>query len=126
MATVNGTASFDVGSGDRSVVQFTWTLTSTNADGAAFDFAEHADVTWVATGTWGGATLKIQGSADNSTFVTTGLSNAAGGAEATASADKVFTIIERPRFIRPILTTVGAGATITVTALARRATPMRT
>ena len=126
MATVTPTPSRDIGSGDGSVISFTWVLTSANADGTPFDFAEHADVTWTATGTWGGATLKVQGSADGSTFVTTGLSNAAGGAEASAASDKHFTTIERPRYLRPILTTVGAGATITVTALARRATPLRT
>ena len=126
MATVNGTPSRDVGTGDGSIMQFTWALTSANADGAGFEFSEHADVTWTVTGTWGGATLKVQGSADNTTYVTTGLSNAAGGAEATASADKVFTVIERPRYMRPILTTVGAGATLTVTAIARRANPLRT
>ena len=125
MATVTPTYA-RISDGDGSVVQLKWTLTSTNADGAPFEFTEHADCTFTATGTWGGATLKVQGSADASTFVATGLSNAAGGSEATASGDKVFTTIERPRYMRPILTTAGTGATIVVTATLRRNSSMRT
>jgi hypothetical protein len=126
MATVSPSFSRSVGENqDGSVLQFQWTLTTANADGAPFQIPENADVTWVATGTWGGATLKVQGSADGTTFVATGLSNAAGGAEATAAADKVFTTIECPRYIRPILTTPGTGATVTVTAVARRASSIR-
>lgn len=124
MATVTPTQP-ESASGDGSVKVFQWALTSSNADGAGMRFPEWADVTWVASGTWGGATLKVQGSADGSTYVTTGLNAAAGGSEASASADKVFTCIERPLFVRPILTTVGAGAAITVTAIARRTSGMR-
>ena len=119
MATVNPTQP-ERASGDGSVKVFQWTLTSTNADGAPMKLPEYVDITWSATGTWGGATLKAQGSADGSTFVATGLSNAAGGSEASANTDKVFTTIERPLFVRPILTTAGAGATVVVTAVCRR------
>lgn len=125
MATVNPTVK-RVGSGDGSVIEYSYAITTANADGAPLEVPEWADVTWVARGTWGGATLKIQGSDDGTNFVTAaGLSNAAGGAEASASADKIFTTIERPRYIRPILTTVGAGATITVVALCRRGQNIR-
>ena len=126
MATV--TINNKAGAGDGSSVSFQWTLTTADATGDGIEFMEWADVTWLFDGqaTWGGATAKIQGSADNVTWVTTGLNAAAGGAEATASADKVLTIIERPRFIRPKLTTGGTLATVIVTALARRATPLRT
>jgi hypothetical protein len=127
MATVTpSSVSNAVGSGDGTVKQIVWTLTTANADGAPFDFCEHADVTWVARGTWGGATLKFQGSDDGTNFVTAaGLNSAAGGAEASAAADKIITTLERPRYIRPILTAVGAGASIVVTALARRASSIR-
>lgn len=127
MATVvptDPTSGTGTASGDGTVKVFQWAITSDNADGYPIRIPEWADVTWTATGTWGGATLKVQGSADGSTFVTTGLNSAAGGAEATAAADKVFTVIERPLFMRPILTTVGVGATVTVTAVCRR-TAMR-
>lgn len=112
--------------GDASVLAFTWVLTTADHTGAGFEFVQWADCTWTFTGTWGGATAKVQGSADNATFYATGLNSAAGGAEGSASADKIYTTIERPRFMRPILTTVGVGATVTVTAICRRAQPMRT
>lgn len=124
MATVNPTMPASA-SGDGSVKIYQWALTSTNTDGAPVAFPEWADVTWHFFGTWGGATAKVQGSADGSTFYATGLSNAAGGAEGTASADKIYTTIERPLYMRPNLTTAGAGATITVTAVARRTSSMR-
>lgn len=124
MATVTPTMP-DSASGDGSIKVYQWALTSANADGSPLPFPEWADITWHFFGTWGGATAKVQGSADGSTFYATGLSNAAGGAEGTASADKIFTTIERPMYVRPILTTVGAGATITVTAVCRRTSSMR-
>lgn len=115
-----------VGSQDDSVLHATWTLTSADATGDPVSYPEWADITWVVQGTWGGATLKINGGAIASSIVTTtGLSNAAGGAEASASADKVFMTIERPLYVRPALTTVGSGASVIVTALMRRANPMR-
>lgn len=125
MATVQYTMNRDVGSGDGSVVEFTWAITTANPDGVGVEMPEHADITWIARGTWGSATLKVQGSADATNYITTGLANAAGGAEASATADKVFTTIERPRYVRPILTTVGTNAVITVTALVRRTNPLR-
>lgn len=127
MATVTPTFNALVSAGDGSVVTFTWVLTSTDADGAAFSYAEWADVTFIARGTWGGATLKVQGSADGTNFVTAaGLNSAAGGTEFTATTDKIAVILERPLYVRPILTTVGAGASVTVTAVCRRANPLRT
>lgn len=123
MATVNPTVA-EEGTGDGSVKTFTWAMVSASVEGIAFKFTEWADVCFTATGTWGGATLAIQGSGDGTTFVP--LHDAAGAAAATATADKAMTIIERPLYMRPYLTTAGAGATITVIATARRATPMRT
>lgn len=98
----------------------TWTLTSTNTDGAPVPFlADYPLCTWTVTGTWGGATLKTQGSADASTFAATGMSLAGAGTEASATADKVFSTLEQPKFIRPNLTTAGSGATIAVTLIQR-------
>jgi hypothetical protein len=113
--------------GDGSVVQFVWTLVTATPDGAPIEFTEWGDVTWVATGTWDGATLKIEASADGTTWPGPGgyLYNAAGGAEASAAANKVFTTIERPRYMRPVLTVTGTGASVVVTATLRRANPMR-
>lgn len=126
MATVTPTVK-NVGAGDGSIIEYVYAIVTANPDGAPIQVPEWADVTWVARGTWGGATLKIQGSDDGTNFVATpGLSNAAGGAEAVVTADKIFTIIERPRFVRPILTTAGVGAILTIVALCRRGQPIRT
>lgn len=124
MSSVTPTSNRDIGSGDGSVVLFNWALTTANTDGLPFEFTEYADVCFSATGTWGGATMAVEGSNDGATWV--GLNNAAGGAAATATANKIMTIIERPRYIRPNLTTAGTGAAVTVIATLRRANPLRT
>lgn len=123
MATVTPTVNNDVGSGDGSAKTFSWSLTSTNTDGAPIEWVEWADRTFTATGTWGGATLTIEGSGDGTTWVA--LNNAAGGAAATATANKAMAIIEIPRYVRPNLTTAGVGAAVTVILTARRANPLR-
>lgn len=124
MPTITPTVSRDVGDRDGSVVTWTWTLTTANADGAVLEWPEWADRTFTATGTWGGATLSIQGSGDGTNWVT--LNKVAGGTAATATADAAMAIIEVPRYVRPNLTVAGAGATVTVILTARRANPMRT
>ena len=114
--------------GEGSVREYTYAITTANYDGSPFEMPEWADVTWCVVGSnWGGATLKIQGSYDGTTWGSpiVGLKDAGGGTEASAAADKCFTIVERPRFVRPILTTVGTAAVVTVVALARRSQPIR-
>lgn len=80
--------------------------------------------TWQASGTWGGATLAFEGSNDGATWFA--LTNAAGGAAATLTANGGLSTNELPLYVRPNLTTVGSGASLTVTCLMRRANPMRT
>ena len=123
MATVTPTYNNDLGKSDGSIVSFTWAITTANSDGAPFKWPEWADICFTATGTWGAATLSLEGSNDNATWLP--LSNAAGGTAATASANKAMTIIERPLYIRPNLTVVGVGAILTVIAACRRAQPLR-
>lgn len=123
MATVTPTLNHQVSEADRSVFLASWSLTTANADGAPIERVEWADRTWQAVGTWGGATLAFQGSNDGTNWFP--LTNAAGGSAATLSANGGLATVELPRFVRPNLTTPGAGATITVTLCARRATPMR-
>ncbi len=123
MATAVITRSMEVGSADGSIIKLSWPLTTANADGASFQLPEFSEICFTATGTWGGATFAVEGSNDGTNWVA--LSNSAGGAAATATADKAITIVERPLHIRPKLTTAGSGAVITVIALARRPTPLR-
>lgn len=122
MATVTPTLT-RVGDQDDAVMLFTWALTSTNTDGSLVEWTQWADRCFQAVGTWGGATLTIQGSNDGTNWFT--LSNAAGAAAATFTADGGKAIIELPRYVRPNLTTAGTGATVSVTLLARRAQPLR-
>lgn len=111
-------------SGDNSVICYEWALTTADPTGTGIGQVNYADRTFVAWGTWGGATLTIEGSNDGTTWVA--LSNAGSASRATATADAAITIVELTRYVRPKLTTVGVGATITVSLAARRATPMRT
>jgi len=111
-------------SGDGSIISFTWALTTADPTGAYIDQTAWADRTFTASGTWGGATCTIEGSNDGTNWMP--LSDAAGAADATAAANKAITVVELTRYIRPNLTTVGVGATVTVTLVARKATPMRT
>lgn len=122
MATVTPTLA-KVGDQDDSAVLFTWALTTANTDGSPLEWTQWADRCFQAVGTWGGATLTIQGSNDGTNWFS--LSNAAGAAAATFTADGGKSIIELPRYVRPNLTTPGAGATVAVTLLARRAQPLR-
>lgn len=111
---------------DRSIMVVTWVLTTADPTGDAYQIPEWIDKTWSATGTFGGATVEVQGSntLPDADFIV--MSNAAGGAILTFTALGCKTMIEGPRYVRPKLTTVGAGASITVTLCARRANPMRT
>jgi hypothetical protein len=114
-----------LGEQDGSVKVFTWTLTSADPTGTAVELPEWADRTIQMSGTWGTATGAVQGSNDNTTFFA--LNNAAGATTLGGkTADFLATIIELPRYLRPNLTTPGAGATITATLIIRRANPMRT
>ena len=106
-----------------AVRQYLWELTSADPTGEAVSAVDFADRTVTAVGTWGGATVTIEGSNDGENWMP--LSDAAGAADATASANKAITIVELTRYLRPRLTTVGTGADVTVVMLARNAQPIR-
>ena len=108
--------------GDGSLILFSWALTTANPDGAPVGSAEWADRTWQAVGTWGTAILALQGSNDGINWFS--MSNAAGGVAIAITANLGVASIELPLMVRPVLTTVGIGAAVTVTCLMRRATPM--
>ena len=121
--TATATSTFEVSTGDGSVVLYTWSLTTANPDGAPISAVEWADRTWQVTGTFGGATLQPQGSNDGVNWFP--LSNAAGGAAVSLTVASGVATIELPRYVRPNLTTVGVGAVLTATLCARRAQPLR-
>lgn len=116
MATVSPTITFV---GDNAV-EFKWALTSTNRDGAPIgpNHVDYADRSMIATGTWGGATLTVEGSLDGSNYVA--LSDAASTTALTATADASAPIAEVPILTRPNLTVPGSGATVNVSIVCRR------
>ena len=123
------TVTSQIGRADNSVVSYTWLLTTGDPTGDAAQIPEWADQTWqfgTATDTLGGATGAAQGSNTDVDADYQTLSNAAGATPATFAAFGLKTVIENPRFVRPKLTAIGAGASITVTLIARRANPLRT
>ena len=102
--------------GNGSIVMAVWNLTSADATGDALRWADWADRSVTFAGTWGGATAALESSNGGSTWVplddpqATATSKTANGIEA---------VLELTRFVRPKLTTVGAGAVLAATILMR-------
>lgn len=127
MSVPNPTFNNSIGEEDGSTILLTWALTTADHTGAGIKIPQWADRTGQFTGTWGGATAAWEGSNDDSVYGP--IHNAAGAAAITATADAnggPFSTIELPLYMRPKLTSVGAGAVISATLLLRRANPMRT
>lgn len=108
----------DLSAGNEQVWKFTWALTTADPIGEPIDgrFAEFADRSMYAIGTWGGATVVWEGG-DGTTYMT--LTDPQGTAISKTS-DSIEVVTEVPEFSRPHLSTVGSGAAITVTVIARR------
>lgn len=106
MANISGSTIID---NDHQVTA-TWTLG--NADtGIASNISRWADRTVHVTGTFGGATVTIQGSNDNTNWVTLNDTN---GAALTFTAAGMKIMAENPSYTRAI-TSGGAGTTVVVT-----------
>lgn len=105
MATIPGTKILD----GNKMYTATWALG--NADtGLAADLHRWADRTVHVVGTFGGATVTIQGSNDNTNWLT--LNDSSGAALAfTATGMKV--ILENPIYVRAI-SAGGGGTAVTV------------
>ncbi len=125
-------------SNDRSVMKVVWVLTTANPVGLAVALPEWADKTFDIDGTsaglsWGstGVCALKGGNTGTSAAVLNPviMSLATGGGvgnATTSAANKLMTVIENPLFVYPELTTPGTAATVRVTLICRRATPMRT
>ena len=108
----------------HDALQCAWAhVLTADPGGQPFSNPTWNDRTVMATGTWGGATLTLEGSADGVTWVALKDVN---GVAATATANAAIHIRNCPLFMRPNLTVVGAGADIAVTMLARREYSLRT
>jgi hypothetical protein len=113
---------------DGSVYTHTWTLTTADPTGDAVNLPSHADVTVQfddgdTGGAWGGATAVFEGSLDAIKYET--LRDPQGNSMST-SADLLKSVGENCLLVRPRLSTVGAGASILVTAMFRLSNPLRT
>jgi hypothetical protein len=119
MAANAPTTNRSVKPGDGSVIQITWTLTTADPTGAWAEWPQHTDRCATAfAAAWGGATLTWQGSNDGTNAFT--MSDASDGSDATQTADGGKQLLEAARFVRPKLTAVGVGATVTADLVAVR------
>jgi hypothetical protein len=124
---VTPTFSNAVGEEDGAVKLVTWALTTADPIGLGLQIPDWADRTVHFIGTWGGATAAFQGSNTDVEGAYGNLSNAAGATAITKTADgSPAAVVELPLFVRPKLTTVGAGAAVVCTLLLRRSNSMRT
>lgn len=114
--------------GDGSLIKCTWILTTADPQGVFVAFPEYADKTLTigmeSGDAFGAATCVIQGKNTVAATAAT-LNKAATGTAASFTAAGVVSVIENTVFIAPLLSVVGAGATVTVVLLARRANPLR-
>ncbi len=112
----------DVSDADQSTFKATWVLTTANPIGIAIEMPEWPDKTWTTTlGTVGGSVLEIQGSNTNVEVDFKVMLNAADGTVmSVATPPAILLQAENPLFCRPKLTTIGSGATQTVTVVGHR------
>ena len=107
------------------VHQHIWVITSTDTAGAGVKIPGAADRTVQFLGTWGGATIQLEGSLKETPDETTGtdwfpLTDPQGNA-ISKSADGGEAVIENVLWVRPRATTAGSGASVTVYLLSRSA-----
>jgi len=107
--------------GDDAVL-FSWTLTSADADGAPVgpQFMNYADRTVTVTGTVGtSSAYTIQGSNDGTNW---GACNDLFGADLDAmTVNRPWAIAEAPLFVRPLIGTAGANASMVFKMFMRKA-----
>lgn len=87
-----------------------WDALGSTDTGEVIEYSDWPDKTVHATGTWGSATLTVEGSNDNSDWVT--LTDVHGTAMSYTD-DFLATVAENPRYMR--IATTGGGTTTAVT-----------
>ena len=118
MATIaHTTVKNDITGGWAGTVIAVWAdMSQTDDIGNVFEGPSLADRTVQITGTFGGGTLRMEGSLDGVTYFT--LTDLAAAA-VSVTADSLVVIRELVRFIRPVLTGATAG-NVKVCLLARQ------
>ena len=107
---------------DGSTFLVTWGPCATGDTCNPVCFPKHNDVSFQAEGTFGGATVTLNGSNDGTNY--RGLRDPTSTAISFSSAD-VKAVLEHTLFTRPVITG-GAGGAITFTVLFHFANPNRT
>jgi hypothetical protein len=93
-----------------------WAGLATGDDGAAIGLLGSGERTFVAFGTFGGATVTLEGSLDEAEWFTL---KDPQGANIALTARGMRTVLEAPQYVRPVVTG-GSGASITAQVLVRR------
>lgn len=98
----------------RGVLTSTWSAVAGVTTCLPLDAPNFPDKTFTATGTWGSATLVVEGSNDGTTYMTVNCLTATGEVTAASFTDNaVFNVIENPRYLRP-RTTGGTSTALTI------------
>ena len=111
MATINFRGSWIA----KGVHQTVWPNMGDDDSGLAQSGSPLSDKSVQVTGTWGGATLVLQGSNDGDTWFTL---NDPAGVDISFTANGLMQILEGTRFTRPV-TSAGAGTDVTVALIER-------
>lgn len=104
--------------GDRGALVYTWAAVTETDTFAALDMAEYEAAAVEFTGTFGGATIVLQG-AVLSTYAT--LKDAPGGSDISKTAAGWQTVGQQPRYVKPSASG-GSSQSLTATLLLRRKT----
>jgi hypothetical protein len=95
----------------------TWTpLTETNTDGIPVSAVGSGDRCFEATGTFGGATIVLQGSNDASNWYTL---KDPGGTAISLTSTGLRQVLENPRYLRPLVSG-GSGTSLTAILFTRK------
>lgn len=98
-------------------IEHLWTLTTADPNGDSVSTPGARDRSIQVFGTFGGATLTVQGSSDGTNWSTL---HDESGVALTFTAEAAHAIVENLLHLRVALTAVGVGATITVYVLCGR------
>lgn len=109
MATIQPTRDFPNIANQRVGI-FTWTPLAQGDDGSPCSLAQYADRSVQVAGTFGGATLRVEGSNDGTNWAT--LTDPQGN-ELLITGAKIEMVTEVTLYIRPVV--VGGGGTTALT-----------
>lgn len=118
MATINATITDVSTTYDKGAITVTWATMTESDSAAAFDMQEYEAAAVEFTGTFGGATIVLQG-AVLSTYQT--LKDAPGGSDISKTSAGWQTVGQQPRLVKPSASG-GTSQSLTTTLLLRRKT----